>query len=84
MRLIIQIAVTALVAIAASAQDQKVGPPEVPLPTHFWVVELIQPSGDVTRFGVFNTEKECEDAIPKYEKQEHGYNGHCVEHKRPK
>jgi hypothetical protein len=74
-----------LVTTAANAADPggglTVGPPKVPLPPHYWVLEYIEDSGSVVKTGPFETAEACEAAIPKYEREEHGYNGHCVEHK---
>jgi hypothetical protein len=47
-------------------------PPPVPLPEHFWTLELIQPTGEIYRTS-YPSKEACEAAI----------NGHCVEHKEP-
>jgi hypothetical protein len=86
MRLVAQIAVLMIIATTAIADPAAtiVSRPPSPKPPHYWILELIQQSGDVTRFGWFATKEACETAVPRYEQEEHGYNGHCIEHKEAK
>jgi hypothetical protein len=55
-------------------------PPPVPLPEHFWTLELIQPTGKIYRTS-YPTKEACQAAIPAQEAEQHGHNGHCVEHR---
>jgi hypothetical protein len=50
-----------------------------PIPSHYWTLDLIMDDGSINHF-LFNTDKECEASIPKFEKEQHGYNGTCTEH----
>lgn len=53
-----------------------------PPPAHYWLLELIMEDSSIGKWQ-FATKEACEAAISKYEKEQHGYNGVCTEHRLP-
>jgi hypothetical protein len=43
------------------------------------LIELIQQSGSIGRWGHFASKEACQAEIEKYEAEQHGYNGRCRE-----
>jgi len=87
--------ITTLIAVALAvvsggscSQDDPGKQPKPPvnisipgsLPDHVWTLELIQPSGETYKTS-YPSKEACEAGIPAEEARQHGYNGHCVEHK---
>lgn len=69
------------------SDDHQAGVPKVglglpPLPEHYWVLTMIMSTGQEDRWA-FPTKGGCEAAIPRFEKELHGYNGHCDPSKPP-